>query len=78
MSDQLVHEVSALRQITRHWRTDVGMVSGARCWFSNPDVRNNIDGVLEMIYFHWGQQPAPSSGPSDHLLPKGRRIYCDH
>ena len=42
--------------------------------FSNSDVTNNIDGVLEMIYLHLGQQSAPSSGPSDHLLPKWRRI----
>ena len=46
--------------------------------FSNSNVTKIIGGALEMIYLHLGQQPAPSSGPSDHLLPKGRRIHCGH
>ena len=48
--------------------------------FSNSDVTENIDGVLEMIYLQLGQQPAPSPGarqvgadaPGRRPLPKGR------
>ena len=40
--------------------------------FWNGDVRDNIDGVVAMIYLHLGQQSAPSPGAVRRPLPKGR------
>jgi very-short-patch-repair endonuclease len=48
--------------------------------YSNTEVYENLDGVLEMIYLELGQQPAPSPGarrvradaPGRRPLPKGR------
>ncbi len=42
--------------------------------FANWDVRQNTDRVLDHIYeVATERRKAPSSGPSGHLLPKGRR-----
>jgi adenine-specific DNA-methyltransferase len=42
--------------------------------FWNIDVLRNTDGVLKHIFeVAAGRRKAPSSGPSGHLLPKGRR-----
>ncbi len=40
--------------------------------FSNLGVQNDIDGVLEMVYLAFGQQPAPSPGAMRRPLPEGR------
>ena len=39
--------------------------------FWNTDVRDNIEGVLEMIYLALGQQPAPSPALRARLSPRG-------
>ena len=38
---------------------------------SGGDVENNIDGVIESIYFELGQQPAPSPALRARLSPRG-------
>ncbi|MEQ1718488.1 MAG: endonuclease domain-containing protein [Hyphomicrobium sp.] len=47
-----------------------------RCW--NSEVRENIDGILEMIYLALGQVSAPSPGATRRPLPKGRGIDRAH
>jgi very-short-patch-repair endonuclease len=64
-----------------HERTAFLTENGVRVVrFSNADVQENLEGVLEMIYLALGQQPAPSPGaprvgaaaPGRRPLPKGR------
>ena len=38
---------------------------------SGGDVENNIDGVIESVYFELGQQPAPSPALRARLSPRG-------
>ena len=38
--------------------------------FWNMDIRDNIAGVLEMIYLALGQETAPSPGATDLALPR--------